>query len=324
MAVTIRDVAVAAGVSVGTVSRALKNQRGLSDETRRHVRHTARKLGYDSERLRGDKARRLVLLVHRQHSNFATNPFFSYAQQGVEAACRDFGAVPTLLATGPADPVRDQLRLHEPDALLVAGFFEPEVLALLAGLELPMALIDYWLPGLPSVNPDNVQGGHLATQHLLGLGRRRIAYVAGSLAHFSIRQREQGFRRALFEAGVLADPDLEVIAPPGMDPDAGAEAATRQLLRLRQRPDAIFAYNDSAALAAMRVCQHAGLRVPQDMAIVGFDDITAARQASPPLSISGRGFDRTRSWIPACAAAAVAMISASVPAEKISASSGCA
>ena len=284
MTITIRDVAIAAGVSVGTVSRALKNQRGLSDETRRHVRATARRLGYDSDRLRGDKARRLVFLVHRQHSNFSTNPFFSYVLQGVEAACRDLGAVPTLLATGPADPVRDQLRLHEPDALLVAGFFEPEVLALLAGLDLPMALIDFWLPGLPSVNPDNVQGGHLATQHLLALGKRRIAYVAGSLAHFSIRQREQGFRRALFEAGVLADPDLEVVAPPGMDPDAGAEAATRQLLRLRQRPDAIFAYNDTAALAALRVCLQAGLRVPQDIAIIGFDDIPAARNASPPLS----------------------------------------
>ena len=284
MAITIRDVAIAAGVSVGTVSRALKNQRGLSDETRRQVRATARKLGYDSDRLRGDKARRLVFLVHRQHSNFATNPFFSYVLQGVEAACRDLGAVPTLLATGPADPVRDQLRLHEPDALLVAGFFEPEVLALLAGLDLPMALIDFWLPGLPSVNPDNVQGGHLATRHLLEQGRRRIAYVAGSLAHFSIRQREQGFRRALFEAGVLADPDLEVIAPPGMDPDAGAEAATRQLLRLRERPDAIFAYNDIAALAALRVCLHAGLRVPQDVAIIGFDDIPAARNSSPSLS----------------------------------------
>jgi DNA-binding LacI/PurR family transcriptional regulator len=284
MSVTIRDIADKAGVSIGTVSRALKNQRGLSDETRRLVRRVARELGYDQARLRGGKGQRLVFLLHRQHSSFAVNPFFSYVLHGVEEACREFGIVPTLLATGPADPVRDQLRLHEPDALLVGGYFEAEVLNLLAELELPMALIDYWMPGMPSVNPDNVQGGHLATSHLLGLGRRRVAYIAGSLAHFSIREREQGYRRALFEAGVLADPDLEVVAPPGLDTDAGAAVAMRQLLRLPKRPDAVFAYNDSAALAVLRVCQEVGLRVPQDMAIVGFDDIPAAAHASTPLT----------------------------------------
>lgn len=284
MAVTIRELAEAAGVSIGTVSRALKNQRGLSDETRRHVRAVARQLGYDSGRLRGAKPRRLVYLVHRQHSSAATNPFFAHVLQGVEEACREVGIVPTLLATGPADPVRDQIRLHEPDALLAAGYFEAEVLNLLAGLDLPLALIDFWMPGLPSVNPDNVQGGYVATTHLLQRGRRRIAYLAGSLAHFSIRERELGYRRALFEAGVLADPSLEVVAPPGVGVEEGAELAMRQLLRLKVRPDAVFAYNDSAALAVMRVCEQAGLRVPDDLAVVGFDDIPAAAYSPVPLT----------------------------------------
>jgi DNA-binding LacI/PurR family transcriptional regulator len=284
MTVTIRDIAEAAGVSIGTVSRALKNQRGLSDETRRLVRRIARELGYDAARLRSTRAQRLVFLLHRQHSSFATNPFFSYVLHGVEEACRDYGVAPTLLATGPTDPVRDQLRLHEPDAVLAAGYFEAEVLNLVAALELPMALVDCWLPGQPSVNPDNVEGGFLATRHLLETGRKRIAYIAGSLAHFSLRERAHGYRRALFEAGVLADPDLEVVAPPGVDADRGAAQAMRQLLRLRQRPDAVFACNDMAALAALQVCQEAGLRVPQDIAVVGFDDIPAAASAQPPLS----------------------------------------
>ncbi|MBX3608007.1 MAG: LacI family DNA-binding transcriptional regulator [Piscinibacter sp.] len=284
MTVTIRDIAEAAGVSIGTVSRALKNQRGLSDETRRLVRRIARELGYDAARLRSTRAQRLVFLLHRQHSSFATNPFFSYVLHGVEEACRDYGVAPTLLTTGPADPVRDQLRLHEPDAVLAAGYFEAEVLNLVAGLDLPMALVDCWLPGQPSVDPDNVQGGVLATRHLLDIGRRRIAYLAGSLAHFSLRERAHGYRRALFEAGMLADPDLEVVAPPGVDPAEGAAQAMRQLLRLRQRPDAVFACNDMAALAALQVCQQAGLRVPQDVAIVGFDDIPPAIASQPQLT----------------------------------------
>lgn len=284
MSVTIREVALAAGVSIGTVSRALKNQRGLSDETRRHVRAVARQLGYDSDRLRSGKAQRLVFLVHRHHSSFALNPFFALVMHGVEEACREFGIAPTLLAAGPADPVRDLLRLHEPDALLAAGYFETELLTLLKERELPMALVDGWMPGCASVNPDNKMGGYLATRHLLDLGRRRIAYLAGSLAHLSIRERELGYRRALFEAGVLADPDLEVVAPPGLDVASGAEEAMRVLLRLRPLPDALFAYNDTAALAALKVCQEAGLRVPQDIAIVGFDDIPAASYAPTPLS----------------------------------------
>lgn len=282
--VTVRDIATAAGVSVGTVSRALKNQRGLSDETRRHVRQVAADLGYDLSRLRSGKAPRLVFLIHRHHSNFAVNPFFAEVMHGVEEGCRQFGVAPTLLSARQGDAVGKLLKLHEPDALLVAGYFEDEVLAQLTDLGLPLVLVDGWIPGCAAVNPDNTGGGYQATRHLLDLGRQRIAYIAGSLAHFSIRERSRGYRRALFEAGVLADPDLEALAPPGLDDAEGAAAAMRTLLRRRLRPDAVFAYNDSAALAAMRVCLDAGLRIPEDIAFVGFDDIPTARYGAIPLT----------------------------------------
>lgn len=106
----------------------------------------------------------------------------------------------------------------------------------MAGLELPMALVDFWMLGQPSVNPDNVQGGFLATRHLLDIGRKRIACIAGSLAHFSIRERNHGYRRALYEAGVLADPDLEVVAPPGVEPDLGAAQAMLSRCACASRP----------------------------------------------------------------------------------------
>ena len=283
-AVRIRDIALAAGVSVGSVSRALKNQGGISDATRRHIRDVARRMSYDLSRLRVDRPQRLAFLVHRQHSSFATNPFFSYVLHGVEEACRGLGVVPTLLTAGPTDPLRDQLRLHQPDVLLAAGFFEIEMIELLDSMALPLALIDFWMPGRPSVNPDNERGGYIATRHLLESGRSRIAFLSGSLAHFSIREREHGYRRALYEAGVLGDPDLEAIAPPGLNVEHGAAQATRRLLAQPKGIDAIFAYNDAAALAAMRVCQSLGRRVPDDIAIVGFDDIPAAAGALIPLT----------------------------------------
>lgn len=285
MGTTIRDVAQAANVSIGTVSRALKNQPGLSEATRARVVEVARALGYDVGQLR-PRIRRLTFLLHRQHNNFAASPFFSHVLHGVEHACREHGIVPALLTAGPADDTLQQLRLHAPDALAVAGFVEPEMLDALAALQRPLVLIDLWAPGQRCVNIDNLAGAALAMTHLFALGRRRIAFIGGSLAHFSIAQRALGYRRAFFEAGLLFDPSLEATIDAGLDPDTGAARAMTRLLDATRGtpPDAVFAYNDAAALAALRVCRARGLRVPEDVAIVGFDDIAGAAQATPPLS----------------------------------------
>ncbi|WP_118181789.1 LacI family DNA-binding transcriptional regulator [Paraburkholderia phosphatilytica] len=284
MGTTIRDVARAASVSIGTVSRALKNQPGLSEATRVRVVEVARQLGYDPAQLR-PRIRRLTFLLHRQHNNFAVSPFFSHVLHGVEDACRERGIVPSLLTAGPTDDVVQQMRLHAPDAIAVAGFIEPETLATLVALQRPLVLIDLWAPGLRSVNLDNAAGAALAMQHLFAQQRRRVAFIGGSLAHFSIAQRALGYRRAFFEAGLLFDPSLELTIDAGLDADAGAELAMQRLLDAPgPHPDAVFAYNDSAALAALRVCLARGLRVPDDLAIIGFDDIPAAAHAAPPLS----------------------------------------
>jgi DNA-binding LacI/PurR family transcriptional regulator len=287
MATTIRDVARAASVSIGTVSRALKNQPGLSDATRLRVVEAARQLGYDHAQLR-PRIRRLTFLLHRQHNNFAASPFFSHVLHGVEDACRERGIVPSVLTAGPTEDVIQQMRLHAPDAVAIAGFVEPETLTTLVAMQRPLVLIDLWAPGLRSVNLDNAAGAALAMQHLFAHQHKRIAFIGGSLAHFSIAQRALGYRRAFFEAGLLFDPSLEVTIDAGLDPDTGAAIALQRLLDTPgpagQRPDAVFAYNDAAALAALRVCLARGLRVPQDIAIIGFDDIPAAAHATPPLS----------------------------------------
>ena len=272
-------------MSIGTVSRALKNQPGLSDATRQRIVEVAHSLGYDPAQLR-PRIRRLTFLLHRQHNNFAASPFFSHVLHGVEHACREHAIVPALLTAGPADDIVQQLRVHAPDAIAVAGFVEPETLAALVALQRPLVLIDLWAPGLRSVNVDNLAGAALAMQHLFALGRTRVAFIGGSLAHFSIAQRALGYRRAFFDARRLFDPSLEVTIDGGLDPDTGAALAMERLLGASHgaRPDAVFAYNDAAALAAMRVCVAHGLRVPEDIAIVGFDDIAAAAHASPPLT----------------------------------------
>lgn len=284
MSITVRDLAAATGLSIGTISRALKNQDGLSEETRVQVLKAAQELGYDFGRLKQGKLRRLAFLLHRQHNTLAGSPFYSPVLHGVEEACRKEGIVPSFLAVGPADPLREQLQLHAPDALLCAGFFEAELLAALRATGKPMVLVDMRAPGFASVNADNAGGAWQATRHLIASGRRRIAFLAGSLAHYSISERMRGFRRALFEAKILADPELEVVLPAAADQEQAIRQAVGQLLALPEPPDALFCYNDSTALLAMRCCQDAELKVPTDISLVGFDDISAAAHAHPPLT----------------------------------------
>lgn len=282
--VTIRDIAKVAGVSAGTISRALKNEPGLTETTRQRVLSAAHALGYDFSKLRRKRIRRLAFLLHRQHNTAASSPFYAPVLHGAEEACRKQGIVLSFMAVSPADGVAEQLRMHAPDALVCAGFFEPELLDALRASGKPLVLIDMKLRGYSSVNPDNFMGGYLATRHLIGLGRTRIGMLSGSLAHYSVRERNKGYRQAMFDAGMLADPRLEANLPEGVDLDAGAGEAMQSLLALPNPPDAVFCYNDSAALVAMRCCLAAGLTVPHDVSIVGFDDIASAVLGHRPLT----------------------------------------
>jgi LacI family transcriptional regulator, repressor for deo operon, udp, cdd, tsx, nupC, and nupG len=279
--VTIRDVANRAGVSIGTVSRALKNQTGLTEETRQQVLRSALELGYDTTNLRPNKLRRVSFLTSRL-PDLTINPFYSPVLHGVEDACRDEEIVLSYISLRPGDRAVELVRRHEADGLLCAGYFEPKLIERIAAIGLPLVLIDHFVPGIPSVNMDNINGAKKAVTHLLQAGYKRIAFMGGP-NHYSIQQRLYGFRQALFEAGVPADPTLEITPDPPFTLK-GTELAMRHLLTLEPRPDAVFVVSDLSALWAMQVCLEAGLRIPEDMSFVGFDDIHAAAHAHPPLT----------------------------------------
>lgn len=282
--ITIRDLALAADVSIGTVSRALKNQPGLSEETRADVLSVARKLGYDVSKLRGGKPRRILFLFNRVHASLAANQFYSVVLQGAESACRESDVSLILLSVGAGDDLARQVRRHEPDAMLTVGYFDAEMMSAMRRLELPLVVADHFDPGLHCINDDNLQGAMLATRHLLEGGARRPAMIVGPLSHYSVALRAKGFRRALFEAGRLADPDLEVSLDVLLPYDVGGREAMKKLLALPEPPDAVFAYNDQTALNAMEACAEAGIDVPGKIAFIGYDDIAAAANNRIPLS----------------------------------------
>ncbi len=282
--VTIRELAQAANVSIGTVSRALKGQPGLSAQTRADVLRVALELGYDLGKLRVNKPRRVLFLYNRQIDSLATNEFYSVLLHGAETVCREAGVSLSLMSVAAGDDIGVQVRRHEAEGLVAVGFFENEALAAMRACELPLVLTDHFHASLRCINMDNVQGALLTTQHLLEGGARRPAMIVGPLSHNSVALRTRGFRKALFEAGRLADPDLEMWMDMTLPYHDAARDAMRRLLALPEPPDAVFAYNDSVALNAMAVCADSGVRVPEDIRFVGYDDIVSASRSQPPLS----------------------------------------
>jgi len=280
----IRAVAAAAGVSTGTVSRALRNMPGLSEETRARILEVAAAMGYDTGKLRVRRLRRITLLLNRQHMALFQNPFYSLILQGMEEACKKANLALSYTTVGLGDSLDSVWDLHDPDGIVCAGFMEDDLLERISKRGIPVVLLDYSWPGIESVNPDNVTGAFLATENLILAGYKRIAYLYGNLAHTSIRLRMRGYLAALYKHGIPANPDLEAeLTLPGEYVEE-ATKATQRLLALPERPDAIFACSDVAAMAAIATLRQAGLSVPGDIGVVGFDDIPSAASHMPTLS----------------------------------------
>jgi LacI family transcriptional regulator, repressor for deo operon, udp, cdd, tsx, nupC, and nupG len=275
---TVRDIAKVAGVSIGTVSRALKGQGGLTEDTRQQVLGFAEKLGYDLGRLRSVRPRRILVLMERKRGNITDNPFYSPVLHGAEDGCRMEGVALSYNTLAPGDNVAEILRIQEPDALLCIGSFDSTLFQELRRGNYPMVLVDTHSSDFPCVNSDNVAGAYQATQHLIALGKKRIVFLGGP-SYYSILQRLEGYRQAMHDAG---QEPREIF---GTDEGAhhAVEVATK-LLSEQDRPDAIVAYNDLYALAVLQVCQQMGLRVPQDVAVTGYDDIIQSEQSTPSLT----------------------------------------
>lgn len=276
-----------AGVSQSTVSRVFNASGYVSEQTRRRVMAAAESLGFRPNYLARSlvsKATRTLGLVIPD----ITNPFFPAVVRGVEETALSRGYTVVLTNTGN-DVQREigaleHLREKWVDGLIVVPQAdEAQHLADVVAAGLPLVLIDR-IPGqlnVDAVRVDNVRGAHLAVRHLLALGHRHIGHVAGPEWSSTGRDRLLGYRQALADAGLPYDPSLVVAG--NFDFDSGF-AAARELIRRNPRPTAIFAGNDLMALGVLHAASEAGLQVPGDLAVVGFDDILPAALVSPPLT----------------------------------------
>jgi DNA-binding LacI/PurR family transcriptional regulator len=289
MRVSIKDIAKAAGVSHSTVSRALSDSSLVSDETKARVQRLAREMGYSPNALARSLVTRQTHTVGVVVTTIA-DPFIAEVVQGIEATAHDHGYTSILCNSG-AEPEREiaaveMLRSKRVDGVIVTSSRVGALyLEHLERIGVPIVLINnhneqsgrYTF----TVTVDNRHGGCLATQHLIGLGHRRIAYVTAPADHSSDLDRMTGYRQALGQAGI--EPDARLIIPGNGRADGG-ERALEAMLALDNRPSGVFCYNDMTAIGLIHAARRAGLSVPADLAVVGFDDIPFATYFYPPLT----------------------------------------
>ena len=289
--VKMSDVARTAGVSVATVSKVVNGRWGVSQATVDRVQQVIDQLGYEAslgaQSLRSHRTNVLGILV----AEF--EPFSTELLKGASRAVADTEYELLAYSGGArgADVGWERRSLSRLSGTLIDGavIVTPTVLETKPGIHV-VAVDPHTGPsGLPTVDSDNFAGAALATNYLLRLGHRRIGFLGGRQDLESARLREAGFRRAMADAGAPVDEALVRVG--GYRPET-AEGPARELLKHAERPTAVFAANDLSAIATMDVARALGLAVPEDLSVIGFDNVPESALASPPLTTISQPLQR--------------------------------
>ena len=289
------DIAHLAGVSQPTVSRALRNSPLVSEKTREKVQAIAKKLNYqvdiNARNLRSKQTRTLALLLCEDPGtdDSLINPFFLSMLGSITRASAKMGY--DLLISFQQQSIdwnADYENANRADGIIFLGYGDYITYAeKIAHLDLMGARFITWGPVLPDqpghfIGCDNLNSAYLATRHLTDLGHKKIAFLGIATEHRpEFNQRYQGYVKALLDARLMVNPKLQIDAD--TSEEMGYEA-TMELLKSKLQFDAIFGASDLIAIGAIKALQESGLRVPEDVAVVGFDNIPTAAYINPPLT----------------------------------------
>ncbi|MFD0394509.1 LacI family DNA-binding transcriptional regulator [Streptomyces nogalater] len=280
---TLAEIAREAGVSAPTVSKVLNGRADVAPATRTRVEELLRSYGYRRRRAEASRSPLIDLVFHELESAWALEVI-----RGVENAARDAGLSVVLSESAVAHPGRtwaDQVAARRPHGVvLVLSDLDESQRALLTSRSIPFVVMDPAGdpgPDVPSIGATNWQGGLAATRHLVELGHTRIGAISGPSRMMGSRARMDGYRAALETAGLPVDPSLVLTGD--FHHDAGYRLGL-ELLRRPDRPTAVFAGNDLQALGLYEAARELGLRIPEDLSVVGFDDLPVARWVGPPLT----------------------------------------
>ncbi|MFZ6674900.1 LacI family DNA-binding transcriptional regulator [Undibacterium sp. Xuan67W] len=284
---TMKQVAEKARVSTTTVSHVINNTRVVSEDARERVLSVIQELRYIpsavARSLKNDKTHTLGMMIPNN-----SNPYFAEVIQGIEDESFRLG-YNIILCNSYDDPkkqaayTRVLMEKRIDGLILVSSGIDLELTQLLADEAIPKVLVDREVPGVAAdfIEADHEQGGYLATKYLLDLGHRRIACVSGPKTLLPSGDRVSGYLRALKEAGI--DFNSDYLAHSDFTSQGGF-SAFQQLLALPDRPTAIFASNDLMAIGGLCAAQQAGVRIPEELSVIGYDDIALASFSTPPLT----------------------------------------
>lgn len=285
--VTVKDVAEKSGVSVSTVSHVINGTRFVSEDLRNKVREAMNTLEYKpnliARSLRTKRSNVLGLIIAD-----ITNPYYSEMARNIESLghIQNFTV---MLCNSEGEPIKEEFyinRLMEMRAdgiIIISSKIHQEKLEEMVGRDLPVVLIDKHGVGIHMdlVAIDEYEGGRLATEHLISLGHRRIACINGVSENYLNLDRLRGFRAAMESAGL--DTDEQLIISSDFDVVAGFRNA-KMLLEMEDKPTAIFATGDLIAYGVIQAAHQMGVRIPEELSVVGFDDIYLSKFFVPPLT----------------------------------------
>lgn len=280
-AATIRDVAARSGVSVATISRVLNATVPVSDDVRARVLAAARELSYVPHAAARSLSTRSTatfgVVLPDLHGEF-----FSEVIRGIDLSARRAG-YHILVSGSHADraemrAVLSALRGRVDGLIVMSPDLEPETLVSDLPHGLPIVLLNSAVKGWPSLTIDNYGGARDVVNHLVSLGHGRVAFVGGPIHNIDARDRRRGYRAAIRATG------LEPLELDGLFTEESGFDAARAILQITPRPTAVFTANDAMAIGALSSLRESGVRVPEDIALVGFDDVPIARYLAPPLT----------------------------------------
>ena len=289
MAVTLLDIAKRLNISVATVSRALNDQPGVGSDLRQHVIDMATALGF----VPNMAARSLVtsctqtigFVIHHFDESFSSDPYYFQILMAIEMelVAHDYHIMFTSLHTDRAINLRMVQQGRVDGLILVGPNLSPQFILNTLNTGFPVVLIDNKLDHhkANTILTDEAGGAYEATNHLISHGHSRIAHIGGPLEGISNQQRYAGYCTAMHDAGLAG---IYRVVPKEGTTIVTSEQVTTELLARPEPPTAIFAANDTLALGAARAVAARGLTIPDDLALIGFDNISFAEYFSPPLT----------------------------------------
>ncbi|GAB6099194.1 LacI family DNA-binding transcriptional regulator [Halanaerocella petrolearia] len=295
MKVTIQDVANEAGVAPSTVSRVFNNKGSISSQTKEEVFKAAEKLGYKvkTKKSTSDENKNIGIIFNTNLlGDLRSNTFYNQVMEGVEEILKEYNYHLVFKTINEAEEdnwenIKKLINNSDTKGVILAGYeIDKDIILKIKETAIPMVLVDnnLWNENIDCVVNDDFFGSKRIVNHLIKSGHKKIGFIGGPLTHDSLAKRYKGYKEALQEAEIELNSKWNIFCEPSFEVQDGYQAAKDILTKQKEIPTAFTAANDKLAIGVIKASQELGYTIPEDIAIVGFDDIEMSQYTMPSLT----------------------------------------